>query len=186
MAASLPPVAALWPHSCPACHRITSPILSINIFSVIFWTPVETVFFQDLVTYPQACLLQPHVPLTSGYPLITNYLVSEGDLFTLVILRSNTGSLKMLPKKPAMSQSKYILDWVSAESPLGGWGLGQAGPSVGRRLGSDWVKVSRLVDIARQRGLRSLFMESIESLGFTFFPIKFLKWTIKLSATFSV
>ena len=121
-----------------------------------------------------------------GCPLITNHLVSEGGLFTLVILRSNAGSLKMLPKKPAMNQSKYILNWVSAESPSGGWGLGQSGPSVGRRLGSDWVKVSRVVDIARQRGLRSLFMGSIESLGFAFFSIKFLKWTIKLSTTFSV
>ena len=40
-----------------ATESLIPSISSISTFSVVFWTPVETAFFQDLVTYPWACLL---------------------------------------------------------------------------------------------------------------------------------
>lgn len=105
-----------------------------------FSEPQWKLFFQDLVTYPRACLLQPHVPLTSGCPLITNYLVSEGDLFTLVILRSKCG-LPENAAKEACNEPKQVYSQLSlCGVPIGRLGSGSSWAFSGKEA---WFRLGK-------------------------------------------
>ena len=117
-------------------------------------------------------LLQPHVPLMSGHPLITDHLISRGDLLTPAILSPVKCGFPGNAAKEACRQTKQVYSRLTlCRVPIGWLESGSRWAFSGEEAWFRWGKGPQAGGRSKARDLRSLFVGSIESLVFTFvFP----------------